>query len=317
MLDRLNRSLEKALPFLTPVAVILGVLFSGFFSIYVPLVPFIFSFITFASTLAISPSDLTKIVKHPLPIIVSLGIIQGILPLLAYLVGHLFFSNDVNTMTGLVLAFAIPTGIVSLMWVSIFNGSRSLTLAIILANMIISPFVLPLTLNLLFGGQIAMDTFGVMEGLVYMVVLPSAAGIFVNFLRKGKTMWMSKRFAPFSKLCLLVVIMINGSIAAPYFKDVNGMVVELFFVVLALAITGYFLGLGFSKWLSFSSETAISVMFNCGMRNIGVGAAIAVVYFPPAVSLPVIIGALFQQIVAALAGRMVSKRLNKTHTLQT
>ncbi|MCM2676786.1 bile acid:sodium symporter family protein [Alkalicoccobacillus plakortidis] len=311
MLETLNRSLERALPFLTPIAVATGVLLSTFFASYVFLVPFIFAFITFASSVAISPKDVRNVVHYPIPIIVSLIILQVFMPLVAFGIGHLIFPGDIETTTGILLAFAIPTGVVTLMWVAIYQGSRSLTLAIILINTIISPFIVPLTLTLFIGGRISLDTWGVMSGLIMMVILPSALGIFVNSLRKGKIIKMSKGLAPFAKVSLLTVIMLNGSVAAPYLTSINSKVVSIFFVVLTLAILGYLSALVASKWLRFSSETSISIMFNCGMRNIGVGAAIAVVYFPPAVTLPVIMGTLFQQILAALFGKIVSKRMRK------
>ncbi|TSB45228.1 bile acid:sodium symporter family protein [Alkalicoccobacillus porphyridii] len=311
MLDTLNRFLERALPILTPMGVITGVMLSTFFSSYVFLVPFIFAFITFASSLAISPKDMKNIVHYPAPILTSMVIIQVIMPLLAFGLGHAFFAGNVETIAGLVLAFTIPTGVVTLMWVSIYNGSRSLTLAIILINTLISPFIVPLTLSILIGGQISLDTWGVMSGLIMMVILPSALGILVNHLRKGNIIRMSKTLAPLAKLSLLTVIMLNGSIVAPYLTSIDATVITIFFVVLTLAITSYLIGFFGSRRLGFASDISISVMFNSGMRNIGVGAAIAVVYFPPAVSLPVILGTLFQQVLAALFGKFISRKLQK------
>lgn len=311
MLDSLNRFLERILPIITPLGVITGVIFSSFFSNYVYLVPFIFAFITFASSLAISPKDIKNIVHYPRPIFTSLAIIQIIMPLLAFGIGHALFAGDIETIAGLVLAFTIPTGVVTLMWVSIYQGSRALTLAIILLNTLIAPIIVPLTLSILIGGQISLDTWGVMSGLIMMVLLPSAVGIIVNHFRKGKIIKLSKTLAPISKVSLLTVIMLNGSIAAPYLSSIDAKVVTIFAVVLTLAITSYLLGFFGSRRLGFSSEVAISVMFNSGMRNIGVGAAIAVVYFPPAVSLPVIIGILFQQVLAALFGKIVSRKIQR------
>ncbi|MEY8750175.1 bile acid:sodium symporter family protein [Alkalicoccobacillus gibsonii] len=311
MLEMTNRVLERALPFLTPVAVVLGVLLSSFAQTIVFMVPFLFSYITFASSVAISPKDVRNVIRYPVPILVSMLILQIIMPLIAFGVGHLFFPGNIETTTGLLLAFAIPTGVVTLMWVSIYEGSRSLTLAIILINTILSPFVVPLTLTVFIGNQITLDTWGVMSGLIMMVILPSALGIFVNYLRKGKVITLSKSMAPFAKLCLLTVIVLNASVAAPYLSRVDGFVISVFLVVLGLATAGYVLGLVFSKWLGFSNATMISMMYNCGMRNIGVGAAIAVVYFPPAVTLPVIMGTLFQQILAALFGKIVSNRMKR------
>ena len=54
--------------------------------------------------------------------------------------------------------------------------------------------------------------------------------------------------------------------------------------------------------------------FNSGMRNISAGAVIAAAYFPPAVMFPVMIGTLFQQVLAAAYAQLITKRYGKGET---
>jgi bile acid:Na+ symporter, BASS family len=49
-------------------------------------------------------------------------------------------------------------------------------------------------------------------------------------------------------------------------------------------------------------------MYNSGMRNISAGAVIAITYFPAPVAIPVIVGMLFQQVLASLVGSVLDKR---------
>lgn len=51
----------------------------------------------------------------------------------------------------------------------------------------------------------------------------------------------------------------------------------------------------------------VSMIYGSGMRNISAGAVIASTYFPAEVVFPVMIGTLFQQILAALFGMLVSR----------
>ena len=49
----------------------------------------------------------------------------------------------------------------------------------------------------------------------------------------------------------------------------------------------------------------MSVMYGAGMRNISAGAVIAAEYFPGEVLFPVMIGTLFQQVLAATLGTLL------------
>jgi bile acid:Na+ symporter, BASS family len=51
--------------------------------------------------------------------------------------------------------------------------------------------------------------------------------------------------------------------------------------------------------------------FSSGMRNISAGAVIAVSFFPAAVAVPVIVGMLFQQILASLNGHFLDRYFNR------
>ena len=53
---------------------------------------------------------------------------------------------------------------------------------------------------------------------------------------------------------------------------------------------------------------AVAVMYGAGMRNISAGAVIASAYFPCEVLFPVMIGTLFQQVLAASFGTWISRK---------
>ncbi|MNC65135.1 hypothetical protein D3C75_1153990 [compost metagenome] len=49
------------------------------------------------------------------------------------------------------------------------------------------------------------------------------------------------------------------------------------------------------------------------MRNISAGAVLAVSYFPAPVAVPVVLGMVFQQLLASLAGFLLGHRAKVTH----
>lgn len=309
MLQALNRRLEKAMPLITPVSVLIGVLLGSHLAGYSYLSTWIFAFITFSGSISSNFKDFIAVLRKPIPLIFTLLILHVLVPLLALLMGHVFFTEDAFTITGLVLAVAIPTGISSFLWVSIYKGNTVLTLAIILVDTLLSPIVVPLTLSLLVGAKVEMDSGAIMQSLFLMVVFPSVLGMLLNEWTRGKikVKW-GPRLSPFSKLGMGVVVAINGAVVAPFLRNFDPSLLLIAAVILGLACSGYGAGFLTAKLMRWNPDIVVAMTFNGGMRNISAGAVLAVSYFPAPVAVPVVLGMLFQQLTASLWGYLLSQR---------
>jgi predicted Na+-dependent transporter len=312
MLQKINKQLEKIMPLITPTSVVLGVLLSVYITDFSYLIPYIFAFMTFAGSLNSNFKSLSDVVRHPLPILAAMVLLHILMPIWAWGVGHIMFQEDIFTITGIVLGMAIPTGITSFIWVSIYKGNIPLTLSIILIDTILSPLIVPYCLSFLIGEKIEMDFLSIMQGLVGMIVLPSLLGMWLNQSSKGNmAKKLSTTLAPFSKICLAVVVMLNGAVIAPYLKNINLKLISIILVVFFIALTGYLFSFLIGKLIRSDRDTVVSLTFSGGMRNISAGAVIAVTYFSPAVAVPVVVGMLFQQILASLTGSFLARYYDK------
>ncbi|WP_079525252.1 bile acid:sodium symporter family protein [Halobacillus hunanensis] len=308
MLETINIYLQKFMPFITPISVVVGVVFDEWLSLFVFLVPWIFAFMTFSGSLGSNFSDLKNVLRHPLSLIACLIVLHLIMPLIALGVGTLVFPGDTLTTMGLILSFVIPTGITSLIWVSIYKGNVVLTLSIILVDTLLAPFIIPLMMQWLAGSAVEIEGREMMTGLLWMIVVPSLIGMLVNqFANKGVTRSFESTLAPFTKIGIGAVVAINSSAVAPYLKDIDRKLLLIALIVFMLAICAYTIGYVSGKLMKTDQSTVISLTFNSGMRNISGGAVIAITFFPPAVAVPVIVGMLFQQVLAACTGNILGK----------
>ncbi len=309
MLPQLNRQLEKILPLITPISVLIGVLLGSHLSGFTYLSPWLFAFMTFSGSIASSFKEFIKVVVGPLPLLTTLFILHVGMPLIALGLGHVVYSHEPLTITGLILAAAIPTGITSFVWVAIYRGNIVLTLSIILMDTILSPFVVPYTLSVLVGTKVQLDTFAMMKGLFFMIVVPSLIGMLLNQWTRGKIkeQW-GGRLGPFSKIFMGVVVAINSSVIAPYLRDFNAKLLGLAGFVLIVASLGYMIGWLVARLFRWEQDVVVALTFNSGMRNISAGAVLAVAYFPPPVAIPVVLGMLFQQSLASLFGFLLNRK---------
>ncbi|ASA20517.1 bile acid:sodium symporter family protein [Paenibacillus donghaensis] len=311
-LIRSNTFLEKIMPLITPTAIAVGVLSEQTLLPHTGLVPWIFAFMTLVGSFKSNMHDMVTVLLKPQKLLILMLILHVVMPLIGWLAAMAIFPGDVYTVTGYVLLFAIPTGVVSVVWVSIYGGNIALTLALILLDTLLSPLIVPGTLYLLMGASVEIEIGEMMKGLLWMVVLPSLVGMLLNQWTKGKVNTVcGPPLAPFVKVGLFVVVAINGSSIARYLKHPDGKLVLIIAVTFVTVLLGYVIGALVARQRRWSYEDAVAVQFNSGMRNLSAGAVLAVKYFPPAVALPVISGMLFQQILAALFGYFIRARARR------
>ncbi|MGE7946874.1 bile acid:sodium symporter family protein [Lysinibacillus sp. NPDC093688] len=307
MLNSFNKYLQKWMPILTPLSLVIGVLLGNIGHQLLFLIPWLFAFMTFAGSLNMSFEGIKNLRKYSKVIVIALVFLHLMMPMWAYFVSTVIFHDHLLTI-GFVLAVAVPTGVTSFIWVSICRRHLPLCLAIILIDTLISPVVIPALLHIVVGQTIEIDTASLMLDLLWMIVVPSLVGVSLNELTKGNiVMTLGKKLAPFSKLSLFSIVMINSSAIAPYIKHISWELVGVIFVVFVLAVSGYALCLvlGHILWKDISIITMF--VFTGGMRNIAVGVVIATTYFPTKTVMPVVFGMLFQQVLASFFSRIVEQ----------
>lgn len=297
------------MPLLIIGCLCVGITFSGQIGRLTFLVPYLFAFMTFTGTLNSTFRQLIHIVKNPLPLFMSLLIIHVVSPLLALGTGELLFPGQPDFISGLVLEFVVPSAVTSFMWSSITGGNSALTLSVVLFDTLTAPFLVPLSLKLLVGAKVSVDVLDMMRSLVFMIALPALATMLLNQLTDGRAgKKLSPVLAPYGKLALMAIIMINCTLVAPFLRHMTPVLFGVAVTVFLISVTGYSLGWISSLLLHRSDGVTESMTFNCGMRNISAGAVIAGTYFPAGVMFPVMIGTLFQQVLASLFARMLSHR---------
>lgn len=163
-------------------------------------------------------------------------------------------------------------------------------------------------LHVVVGQSIEVDSLSLMLDLLWMIVVPSLTGVFMNEFTKGTIeVTVGRKLAPFSKLSLFFIVMINSSVIAPYIKNINWKLVSVIIVVFVLAVLGYTLCLVLGHFLWKDTRIITTFLFTGGMRNIAVGVVIATTYFPPKTVMPVVFGMLFQQVLASFFNRVMEK----------
>jgi predicted Na+-dependent transporter len=292
----------------SPVLVILAVIFPDVFSQLRPLVPAMFAIITFQGSLGNDFNTLADAFSHPRDMLIILALSSIAMPLLSFLLGSLVFGGNQNLVTGIVLEYCVPVAVVSTMWIGMYDGDPSLGLATLLVSTVLSPFTIPLTLKVLLGATVEVDALGMVRSMIVQIAIPALAGTAVNHTGRG---WgkrgLSPVLAPATKVMLLLVILANSTTAAPYMRDLSPEHLGAVIFIGVFSACGFVLGLAVAHLLRRDRARTVTMTFQTGLRNISAGTVLAAQYFPGEVMLPVTAGTLFQQILAAFAGKLIDR----------
>ena len=303
-----GRAVGSRMPFIVPCCVVAGVLLPQVFGPVEAVVPFLFAIMTFQGALNNTSRQLVEVFRHPANLLTILFVLAVLMPFLAHLLAMALFGSNVNLVTGIVLEYSVPIGVVSFMWVGMFAGNGSLALAAILVSTVLSPFTIPLTLQILLGQVVHIDAVSMMVNMIFMIALPALAGTFVNDATRG---WGHEKLSPVinpaCRVMLALIITANSTKMSEYVIHMTWQRAEVGLFILVFATMGFVLGIVAARLLHAPFADVVTMSFGCGMRNISSGAVIASQYFPGEVVFPVMVGTVFQQILAALFGNVMQR----------
>ena len=306
----IGKFLSSHMAFVSPACVLLSVIFPEVFGQLKPFVPVFFAFMTFRGALDNDFHNLVEAIRHPLPMLVTLGLSIVVIPFCGYLLGTAFFGFDASLVCGIVIEYSVPVAVVSIMWVSLRDGSTSYALATLLISTVLAPVTIPATLQVLLGQTVRIDVAWMMAEMLFTIALPALAGTTFNHASHG---WgkstLSPVLAPAATIALVLIILGNSTRVAPYLRNLTPTLVAVMVFICVFAAFGYLLGMIVARAMRQDDATVVAMTYQVGMRNIAAGAVIAADHFPSEVMFPVVIGTLFQQVLAALFGNLLDRVL--------
>jgi len=295
----LNRLAESRMYIIVAAGIICGWLVPGL-GRFTGVVPYLFAYMMLATALSISARDIARVAKIPGAVVLIIGTLHLVMPLIAMGLGKAVFGSGSEIAVGMVLAALIPVGVMSVIWTGLAGGDVPLALTVVALDSLLSPLVLPGTAALFLGNGVEFDAGSLMIGLVWMIVLPTCAGILLHDLSGGE---ISRRLTPFngaaSKACMLSIISINIAAIRGLLDETAVSLGPVLAILPIQVASGFLIGLIGGRLLKWPEPRARTLTFSVGLRNISAGIVIALQYFSPATAIPVVLVIVFQQPLAA------------------
>ncbi len=301
--------LSRNMLFIVPLCIAFGVLFPELLIPLKPIIPTLFAIVTFQNALGNDFKSLHDTLRKPSALLMTIFIVHVAAPVVVRLVSGLLFGDSPDTVVGTVLEASVPVGATTVMWAGVYGGNVALALAMMFVSTIIAPFTIPWTLRLLVGASVEVDVLAMMGDMLYMVGIPAVLGVTFNQLSHG---WgkekLSPVMAPLSSILVPIIIGTNATGISHFMLNLTPRLVAVALFVGCVTAVSLVVGCLVARAMRQTPETTLTMMFDCGIRNISAGAVLAAAYLPAEALFPVMVGTLFQQLFAAIVGRAMQRR---------
>lgn len=290
-----------------PVLAVLCSIFACLFpSVLTPLgfliVPLL-GFIMLGMGATLSLKDFSAAIKKPKAVITGFILQFGIMPLTAYVIGHLLHLPK-EQLIGLVMVGSVAGGTASNVIAYLAGGDVALSITMTTCSTIGGIFLTPLLSALYLGQTVDVPVWEMFKSILLIVALPVGIGLLINRLMRGKEKILNK-ICPFvSVLGIVFVIAIIMALNADAVKHSGWLI--LLAVVLHNCI-GMALGYFLAKLFRCTRKEAITIAIETGMQNSGLAAALSKQFFGIACALPGAIFSVWHNISGAVFAAVIRK----------
>lgn len=166
----------------------------------------------FAMGLAITPSDIVKVLSNPRILVVNALLCYGMVPSMALAMSKLvFFSAPNSTVVGLLLLSCVSGGQASNLFTLIAGGDVAMSVICTLSTTLLGVIATPLLAKVLLGESVLVDVQGVFRSVASLVLLPLISGLSLGKLLSPKTMKVISPILPTLGVFATLILVIGGA----------------------------------------------------------------------------------------------------------
>ncbi len=257
--------------------------------------------IMFGMGLTLSPHDFRIVLSRPKDILIGCLAQFTVMPLLAWGLTWIF-SLPKELALGVILVGCCPGGTASNVITYLAKGDLALSVGMTATSTLLAPILTPLLVWLMAGTMVDVDTLGMLQSIVYVVIAPIIIGLLCQRYLPQATKSVVPYLPAFSSIVIALVVGIIVSHNADRLL-VGGMIVIL--VVMAHNLLGLSIGFLLGRLLRLPKPKCVAVSIEVGMQNSGLASSLAVLHFAayPLATIPGAIFSVWHNISGALAAK--------------
>ena len=264
--------------------------------------------IMFGMGLTLSPHDFRLVLSRPKDILIGCMAQFTIMPLLAWLLASAF-SLPKELALGVILVGCCPGGTASNVITYLAKGDLALSVGMTATSTLLAPILTPLLVWLMAGTMVHVNTLGMLQSIVYVVIAPIIGGLLCQRFLPRLTQRVTPYLPAFSSIVIAMVVGIIVSHNASRLM-VGGMLVLV--VVMLHNLLGLMLGFSIGRLLRLQNAKCVALSIEVGMQNSGLASSLAVLHFAafPMATIPGAIFSVWHNISGTLAAKLYQRKQN-------
>jgi BASS family bile acid:Na+ symporter len=152
------------------------------------------------------------------------------------------------------------------------RANLALSVSVTTVSTLLAPFLTPLLMELLGGGFVEINFWGMVWDITKSVVLPIGGGLLFHYLLRGKFGWLDKAMPILSMAGIVLIITVITAAGRDNLLKVGGLLIVATFIH---NLSGYFLGYFSGRILKFKERDCRTIALEVGMQNAGLASGLA------------------------------------------
>lgn len=228
--------------------------------------------------MTLTPQDFRILAQRPLDIFIGACAQFTIMPLLAWALVSVF-DLPRGIAAGLILVGCCPGGVSSNIMSFLCKGDVAFSVGMTTASTLLAPLVTPLLVLWLAGESIDVDALGMFRSILYVTILPVAAGAFGNaFWGKREGYRQTCRLMP--AVSVLGLAAIVGGVVSAHGASFFQSGALIFLTIFLHNSLGYALGYAVARLTRMGRPKRRTLSIEVGMQNAGLATVLAGKHFP-------------------------------------
>lgn len=235
-----------------------------------------------------------------------------ITPVIAYVLGDVFFGDSIEIRIGLLMLLVTPCTDWYLVFTGLSKGNVELNISILPINLILQIVLMPVYLFVFLGSEIQMEVSHLLQSIVFVLLIPFVLALVTNQMLKRKQSakeWVSQQSDNLQMLflCFAVLVMFASQGDNLFANPI--LLCRLFVPLLIFFALLFCIAQVIGRALRFEKRNIVALNFTTLARNSPLSLAIVVAAFPeyPLAALALVIGPLVELPVLSVISNILLK----------
>ncbi len=242
--------------------------------------------VMFMMGLTLTGSDFRRVASMPRPIFIGVLLQFTIMPLAAFLLARTLQLSPQLT-AGMVLVGSCAGGTASNVICFLARGDVALSISLTTVSTLLGVIATPLLCTVYLSTTVQVDTLGMLQDIVQVVLIPVAGGLILNTVSGAAITRVERLLPSLSVAAILLIIAIIVALNAERLAQVGLITLTAVILHNPLGLAG---GYSLSRLFGLNQQQSRTIAIEVGMQNSGLGVALALEFFSTTAALP---GALF------------------------